>query len=135
MSWLMSIASDIHVTFDGNVDVAMGELGNMLLGIVVLGVVKIGIDDLGAVNCGVLVNEFALEDISITVEHGVNVLVGGGAVVAVIVIDVVGIVFVNIIDIVVVDIVGVVYVGIVTIVIAVGVIIGQESEKPLGLLV
>jgi hypothetical protein len=51
MSWLMSIASDIHVTFDGNIDVAMGELVNMLLGVMVLGVVKIGINDLGMVNC------------------------------------------------------------------------------------
>ncbi len=46
----MSIALDIHVTFDGDIDVAVGELVNMLLGIMVLGVVKIEINDLGIVN-------------------------------------------------------------------------------------
>ena len=100
MSWLMSIASDIHVMFDGNVDVAVGELGSMLLGVMVLGVVDLGINDHGYMYHGVLVNELDLEDVGIAVEHGINVLAVSSAGIAVIIVNVVGIVVINVVSIV-----------------------------------
>ncbi len=90
MSWLMSIASYIHVTFDGNgvmrtvdvlgavmalgvVNVGMGDLVAM-----VIGIENVGINDLVVTKCRVLANNADQENAGVVVEHvGVIIVVEG----------------------------------------------------------